>query len=487
MRMLKGRHLFIDDDLVSDSDNIVFTVNPPCKEGRTIRPDRPWDAASACVNSTVLDGDECRLYYVGTDKAARHFLCMALSSDGRRWRKPELGAFRYGRSKKNNIVLEDTRISGTVFVDPAGKRSQRYKFLSADGKRGARLFVSPNGLDFKLLRTDLMPFYLDNHICGFRDNRIGKYVVYMRGWSPPNEGYRWMGFREIARAELDDVTTPWPYNRRARLRMMGKNALPVVHGQFPCVMRRDEQDPPTMDIYNLSAVKYPFAEDVYLGFPSVYYRYPFPPAGKYINNGMLEIQLAVSRDGVKWRRYRTPYVGGGIHGEPDWARLHMGVGMVFRGDIIYQYYRGLNILHGQGRTGLREYEPPPPESRPSRTLGLGTLSQRVDGFVSADAAYRGGTLTTKPFVFGGSGLSVNMNTTAMGTARVVLLNRNKRPVKGFAAGDCDVIQGNFAKKQVTWRGSGDVSSLRGKPVRLRFDMRAAKLYAFEFSPTPGTG
>ncbi len=42
------------------------------------------------------------------------------------------------------------------------------------------------------------------------------------------------------------------------------------------------------------------------------------------------------------------------------------------------------------------------------------------------------------------------------------------------------VQGNFLRKVVTWDGKSDVSRAAGQPVQLRFVMRAAKLYAFQF-------
>jgi len=40
--------------------------------------------------------------------------------------------------------------------------------------------------------------------------------------------------------------------------------------------------------------------------------------------------------------------------------------------------------------------------------------------------------------------------------------------------------GNFLEKTVTWKSKDDLGSLRGRPVRLRFAMRAAKLFALQF-------
>ena len=45
---------------------------------------------------------------------------------------------------------------------------------------------------------------------------------------------------------------------------------------------------------------------------------------------------------------------------------------------------------------------------------------------------------------------------------------------------CDRIVCNSIQRAVTWKGSADVSSLAGKPVRMHVRMRNAKLYAFQF-------
>lgn len=480
MRQIKGRHLFIDNELIAKSNDITFTVNPPVKAGRIFKADRLWEAKSASGYATVLDNEECRLYYGSTDSKKRKFLCLATSKDGIKWEKPNLGIFNYNGSKRNNILFEGV-ISGTVFIEPHGKPKERYKYLTSEHQRGAEIYVSPDGLHFRKLRVKLSPFYLDNQICAFWDERINKYVVYMRGWAPPNKDYKWMGFREIARAEVDDIAKPWPYNKSVGPTYnFGRQQLPVIRREFPRILGKDKQDPPTVDLYNINAVNYPYAQDVYLGFPSAYYRYPFPPEGQYVNNGVYEVQLAVSRDGIKWHRYRTPYVRRGIEGELDSAMTYMMSGMVSRGNYIYQYYTGRIWRHCQGRLGLKENEPEVARRKPNQSLGLGRLVQRLDGFVSVDATYTGGSLTTKPFVFKGNSLTLNIDTSAMGTARVGIYDKNNKPIPGYSIGECDVIQGNYVKKEVGWKNSADVSSLAGKPVRIYFEMRATKLYGFEF-------
>ena len=43
------------------------------------------------------------------------------------------------------------------------------------------------------------------------------------------------------------------------------------------------------------------------------------------------------------------------------------------------------------------------------------------------------------------------------------------------------VGGNFLDQAVYWKGKPDVSSLAGRPVRLLFKLKRAKLYAFQFT------
>ena len=43
------------------------------------------------------------------------------------------------------------------------------------------------------------------------------------------------------------------------------------------------------------------------------------------------------------------------------------------------------------------------------------------------------------------------------------------------------IYHNNLRKIVTWKGQADLSSLTGRPVRLRIQLRDSKLYALQFA------
>ena len=113
---------------------------------------------------------------------------------------------------------------------------------------------------------------------------------------------------------------------------------------------------------------------------------------------------------------------------------------------------------------------------------------RPDGFVSVHGPYEGGELITRPFVFSGRTLRLNVSTSAVGSARVEIQNGDGTPIKGFSLDECSLVYGDKLEAAVNWRAGSDVSSLAGKPVRLRFVLKDADVYAFRFTASkPPTG
>jgi hypothetical protein len=145
--------------------------------------------------------------------------------------------------------------------------------------------------------------------------------------------------------------------------------------------------------------------------------------------------------------------------------------MFRRDDKIYQYAS----LRRSGHGGQ-----PFVESKSRDWDGFSLLHQPADRFVAAEFDYGGGTITTEPFEFTGEQLSLNLGTGAVGEARVGILNADGSAIAGFAASDCDIINGDFLDRRVTWKKEADVSELAGKPIRLRFEMRGTQLFAFQF-------
>jgi hypothetical protein len=115
------------------------------------------------------------------------------------------------------------------------------------------------------------------------------------------------------------------------------------------------------------------------------------------------------------------------------------------------------------------------------TSHLRRYALRLDGFGSAHADYAGGELVTRPLVFSGDRLTLNFATSAAGGIRVEIQDAEGRPIPGYALADGVEAIGNELERVVRWKGGHDVSSLAGRPVRLRLVMKDADLYAFRFA------
>jgi hypothetical protein len=105
---------------------------------------------------------------------------------------------------------------------------------------------------------------------------------------------------------------------------------------------------------------------------------------------------------------------------------------------------------------------------------------RTDGFSSVNAPYRGGEFVTKPLTFAGAKLTMNFATGATGGVRVEIQDADGKPVPGFALEDSVEQIGDDIERTVAWKRGGDVNKLAGQPVRLRFVMKDADLFAVRF-------
>jgi hypothetical protein len=114
------------------------------------------------------------------------------------------------------------------------------------------------------------------------------------------------------------------------------------------------------------------------------------------------------------------------------------------------------------------------------TAHLRRYSMRLDGFASVRAPYEGGELITKPLTFAGDRLLVNFSTSAVGGIRVEIQDAAGKPVPGFTLADSVETIGNEIDRVVRWKSGPNLGKLAGRPVRLRFVMKDADLFALRF-------
>jgi hypothetical protein len=91
-----------------------------------------------------------------------------------------------------------------------------------------------------------------------------------------------------------------------------------------------------------------------------------------------------------------------------------------------------------------------------------------------------GALTTKPLTMAGGSLVINADA-SLGSIAVEILDEAGEAIPGFSREEADALDGDGLRHTVTWNGSGDVSSLQGRPISLRFQMDRTKLYSFVFA------
>lgn len=453
------KQLFIDKRFIASSENVELRMNPAQKLGLILDDNGQPSPESGHTSRVMEDQGKIRLYVGAGD------LTVLESDDGLRFRRTGI---TIGRGELPTIFLDPHD------PDPA----RRYKLFwlrsgSPFNRETDGIFAasSTDGLRFTE-GVRVLPFLIDNPTIVDWDARIGKYVIFTRTFDYGSENQR-----RITRLVTDDPLKPWPYlpGDPGQERLTLKNAPPVLSA--------DSGDNPHSDLYYNAATLYPWAQDAYFMFTAQFRHFSpqrnpalKPPHGHWEDFGLLEIQLAASRDGISWHRpSREPYFPTGLADEWDRWYAVMSPGLIRRGNWLYQYYCSTGRTHDSAI--LRpEYENSAP-----RLGGIGVVRQRLDGFVSADADHRGGWLETPALTFQGRELRLNIDTGAMGTALVEIRDAaTGQPVPGFTLADCGEIGGNFIDERVYWKGKTDVSALAGRPVKLYFKLIRTKLCAFQF-------
>ena len=455
------RQLFIDELFLDNGDGIFLKVHPPRVENVIFASDNPWENAGIHYANVLKDGDRYRMWYrsdngsVVNDDQWETFTCYAESTDGISWEKPSLGLVEFNGSTGNNIALDASVGSNPVIIiDPDNVGNSKYKMITRDSDVLGH--TSADGITWTGVETNPIltngPFDSQNVLIW--DNECENYVIYTRGvgMSQPTvldkghhkhqrEGSFYGGHRAIRRSESKDF----------------------LHWTEPeIVLEADDRDPDGFNLYTNACVKYHRAQRSYFMFPTLLWlgrQYQSAP-----REGLSDVQLAVSRDGINWTRYREPWIRPG-RDERNWVdrAFFVGVGMLeTASDEISMYYSEFYRSGG-------------PESRFRR------CTIRMDGFVSVHAPYDGWSeFTTPPMRFVGSELEMNYATSGGGGIIVELQDGNGNAIPGYMLEDCNLFFGDKIDGTVSWKTGTDVSVLAKKDIRMRVRMRDADLYSFKF-------
>ncbi len=91
-------------------------------------------------------------------------------------------------------------------------------------------------------------------------------------------------------------------------------------------------------------------------------------------------------------------------------------------------------------------------------------------------------MITKPLTFAGKALELNYATSAAGSLRVEIQDAVGNPLPGYGLGDSENVVGDNVERVVHWNNKSDLQMLAGHPIRLRFVLQDADLYALRFRP-----
>jgi hypothetical protein len=448
------RELFVDHYLIAKMDGVQLKLHEPRREGVALRFDRPWEGGFSCYTTVIKDGATYRMYYRGLPIATRDdspvaVVCYAESKDGITWTKPDLGLFEIRGTRDNNVILTNSPYAHNFspFLDerPGVSKAERFKALAGDGKTGLHGFKSADGVHWQPLQAGAVftKGVFDSQNVAFWSAAEQAYICYFRTWKKmAKEGFRW-----ISRTTSKDFV------------------------QWTEPVEMEFGDAPPEHLYTNGTHPYYRAPQIYIALAKRFFptkaALPAEQARALVSEPGYRI---ASSDSVFFtsrgsNRYERTFMEAFLRPGPspeDWVARDNTPAL----GVVPANAREMFIYR------VSHYAQP--------TCHMARYVLRADGFVSVNAPFRGGELVTKPFVFSGSKLEINFETSAAGGVRVEIQDENGKALPGYALADCPEFIGDEINHVVAWSAGTGVGGLAGKTVRLRFALKDADLYSLRF-------
>ncbi|HUS71858.1 MAG TPA: hypothetical protein VMY06_02245, partial [Sedimentisphaerales bacterium] len=347
-------------------------------------------------------------------------VCYAVSKDGIRWEKPELGLVEFQGSKENNLVWRGPHGAGVFkdLYDPDPKR--RYKIFFK-GKIISVAF-SHDGLHWgKAIECPEANVRGDTHNNAFWSPTLGEYVGITRTWARPRG-------RQVARTSSKDF-------------LKWTKAEVVLEGL------EDHLQTYAMPVF--------YYAGVYIGLPAIYNS----------STDRTHTELTWSTDTVKWHRIDpgSPLIANSPEkGQYDWGCVYAAAYPVFLKDEIRLYYGGSDDKHFGWRNGY---------------FCLATL--RPDGFAGYEQISRDSSafVFTKQLLYTGRPLALSADIQEIGFVKTRLLDDS-----GVELAQAKPLRQTVTDTKVEWQKRFATNTLKGKTIRIEFELRNAKLYSFSFLP-----
>ena len=467
VKISRERQLFIDDHLIADRTNLMRhlhqAVRHPANPVLRLR-EKLWEHSfghSLFVLPTE-DGADYRMWY-----NLRHFVksedgvqyraptCYAESKDGIHWSKPELGIFKYGLDKQNNITLPQGSIDG-LFWEPAEPRShRRYKALVWHDPKDQKRYAPREGF-YLYLSADGVHWEGDNQRCIM----------------PHGAAYNFLG--ELAEGVGDTTQFRWDARLKkyvANVKVLFRNPTlrtagcsesdDLIHWSRPrMTMHRDELDDSDTQIYEHITFEY---ERLWIGLVRVMHT-------EQTGWKQVDVEMSCSRDGRNWTRVCRGESFLPLGAEHAWDADYLIPGRpgapLLVDDRLRFYYWGARPTDERDGSDIR-YD-----------MHIGVVSLRRDGFVSLDAGLQPGRVTTRPLTFQGKELFVNAEIGVDGYLKAEWQDTSGVAIAGYRMNDCQAVQGDVTGGKVRWRNAGRIDRSDDNSLRLVFELKNANLYSF---------
>jgi len=459
-----GRQLFIDDFLIASttlkrifhkpekySGNPVLKPETPIELGK-VEPEgheKPWGHGNA---GAVPKSGGCwwdpadQVFKLWYETSWFGPIALATSKDGIHWERPEFDV-RPGTNIVSppeltpdswtvvrNWHASEPDEKWTLFLQPPGPMQTGYSLTSADGIHWSKPTTTGDALDRSTHFYN--PFrrkWVYSIRAGFgQRGRTRTYYEcddFMKGaWRSDAEEVIWLAADALDGTEY----------------LTGEQA----------------------QLYNFDAVAY---ESIMLGQFQLHWGPPNEVCEEAGLPKITELQFAYSRDGFHFhrpdRRIHIPAERTDV-----WDRGYvqsLGNVCTIVGDKLHFYFTGFRGNPAKAGTRNGFYD--------NSATGLAML--RRDGFASMEAGHEVGHLTTRPVSFTGKHLFVNLDAPG-GSLRIEILDLEGNVIEPFSLENSEVVTGDATLLPVTWKDGADLSMLRNRPVRFRFELENGSLYAF---------
>ena len=447
--------LFVDSFLIEKQDNVHLILHAPADAGNVLSFDKPWEGPFCGYATIIKYGDIYRLYYRGLPEAGKdgssiETTCYAESENGIDWTRPNLGIYEVSGSRNNNVILADVAPithNFSPFLDTREGINPAYKYKALGGTKSSGLiaYVSQDGIHWNILQKEpvITEGAFDSQNVSFWSGEEQLYLCYFRTWRKVGD----RNYRTISRTTSGDF----------------------LHWS----------DPVEMDFGNTPA------EHLYTNQTSPYFRAPHiyvAIAARFMPNRQVLTDEQARQLNVNPKYFKDCSDAilmtsrGGSQYDRTFMESFIRPGIGLQNWVSRSNYPALNVV----QTGPEEMSVYLNQDYAQPTSHLHRYTLRIDGFVSLNAPYEGGVITTKPLRFNGDTLFLNFATSAAGYIKVEMLDLQGNSIKGFELENAKELIGNEIEKAVSWKGDPDLTNLMDQAVRLRFVMKDADLYSMRF-------